>query len=332
MSSPAATSFYTSELNYSPPGRKALFVTSTGGHLSELSTIAEQLQASPDSLWVTHETPQTTAFLQGRRRHYVDYVAPRDLRGALRAAASVSPVLRRESFDLCVSTGAAVAGTVLPMAALAGIPTYYVESLARPTGPSFTGRLLARAPRVHTLSQYPEWSSAAWPCTQSVLDGWRADAGRRPSGPMRILVTLGTIRPYRFDRAVDAVRRMLQPGDEIVWQLGATTRDDLPGQVLGEVSQSHLSSLARAADVVVAHGGVGSILQQFELGKSPVLAVRSGAYGEHVDEHQRGFAETTASRGLTSILDLAAPSRGVLEEAAGRRVTSSQRVPAGTHG
>ncbi|MCW2811124.1 MAG: UDP-N-acetylglucosamine transferase subunit [Friedmanniella sp.] len=331
MSSPAVTPFYSSELSYVPPGAKVLFVTSTGGHLSELSTIGDRLKASPDSLWVTHETPQAVGFLSGHRRHYVDYVAPRDLRGALRAAASVSPVLRRESFDLCVSTGAAVAGTVLPMAALAGIPTYYVESLARPTGPSFTGKLLARTPRVHTLSQYPAWSSPAWPCTESVLDGWQVSAGPRVDGPLRILVTLGTIRPYRFDRAVEAVRRILRPGDEIVWQLGATTRHDLPGQVLREVSQAHLSSLARAADVVVAHSGVGSILQQFELGKSPVLAVRSVAHGEHVDEHQRGFADTTAARGLTSVLDLDAPDRAVLERAAGCQVTSSLRVPAGAH-
>lgn len=303
-----------------PPGAKVLWVSSNGGHLTELAGLAQTLRASSESVWVTFDTPQSAQFLRGRRHHFVDYVAPRDLGGALRAARRVAPLLREEEFDLCVSTGAAVAATVLPMAALAGIPTYYVESLARGEGPSFTGRLLQRAPGVRTLTQYPEWSSPRWPCTPSALEGWTAAGGAPRRGPLRVLVTLGTMQGYRFDRAVDAVLEVLRPEDRVTWQLGCTDRSDLPGEVLVEVCQSQLNAIAEQADVVVAHSGVGSVLQQFELGKSPVLAVRSAQHREHVDDHQRQFARTTADRGLTSVLDLAAPSRDVLEASAARSV------------
>jgi len=313
-----------------PPGAKVLWVTSNGGHLTELAALATMLDASAESVWVTFDTPQSERFLQGRRHHYVDYVAPRDLGAALRAARQVAPLLRREHFDLCISTGAAVAATVLPMAAVAGIPTYYVESLARGEGPSFTGRLLQRAPGVRTLSQYPEWASARWPCTPSTLDGWTVTQTRPRPRSLRMLVTLGTMQGYRFDRAVDAVRTMLRPGDEVTWQLGCTTRTDLPGEVLGEVCQLRLNAIADRADVVVSHSGVGSVLQQLELGKSPVLAVRSAKHREHVDDHQRQFARTTSSRGLTSVLDLDAPRREVLEAAAARTVyRAADLVPLG---
>ena len=73
--------------------------------------------------------------------------------------------------------------------------------------------------------------------------------------------------------------------------------------------------------MVVAHSGVGSVLQQFSVGKSPVLAVRSGLHHEHVDDHQLGFAEMTQRRGLSTILDLAQPSRESLEFAAARVVS-----------
>jgi UDP-N-acetylglucosamine transferase subunit ALG13 len=274
---------------------------------------------------VTFETDQSLGFLEGRRHTFVDYVAPRDLVAALKAARRVAPLIRREKFDVCLSTGAAVAATVLPMAALAGVPTYYVESLARPTGPSFTGKILARAPRVRTLTQYPEWASEKWQYAGSTLDGWRAQPTSQSSGPLNILVTLGTIAPYRFDRAVDAVLQVLATGDEVTWQLGATTRTGLPGRVVTQVSPKEMETMSREADVVVAHSGVGSVLQQFSVGKSPVLAVRSGLHHEHVDDHQRGFAELTARRGLSTVLDLAQPSRASLEFAAARVVSMRQQ-------
>lgn len=309
-----------SMLDEIPRGAKVLWVTSTGGHLAELNLIAERIQPSRGSRWVTFETAQSVDALQDRPHLFVDYVSPRDVRAAVRAARKVLPLLRRESFDACVSTGAGVAATILPLAAWTGIPTYYVESLARPHGPSTTGRILAHVPRVRTATQYLGWANARWSYAGSILQDWHVEQGPVHDGPLKVLVTLGTIAPYRFDRAVDAVLSMLGPQDEVVWQLGSTTRTDLPGQVFDQVSVEHLNALSSAADVVVAHSGVGSVLQQFSLGKSPVLAVRRSAHHEHVDDHQTGLAETLADHGLAGVLDLEQPSRQLLVDAAARTV------------
>ena len=303
-----------------PRGAKVLWVTSTGGHLAELNLIAERLQPSAGSRWVTFETAQSVDALRDRPHLFVDYVSPRDVRAAVRAARKVLPLLRRERFDACVSTGAGVAATILPLAAWNGIPTYYVESLARPHGPSTTGRILAHVPRVRTATQYTSWAGARWSYAGSILQDWTIEQGPTKEGPLKVLVTLGTIAPYRFDRAVDAVLSMLRPGDEVVWQLGSTTRSDLPGEVYEQVSVDRLDQLSAAADVVVAHCGVGSVLQQFGLGKSPVLAVRRSAHDEHVDDHQTGLAETLESHGLAGVLDLDRPSRELLVEAASRTI------------
>lgn len=233
-------------------GAKVLWVTSSGGHLCEVHKIEEGLASTADSLWVTFDTPQSEAYLRDRRRLLVDYVAPRDVLGAVKAATRVAPYLRREKFDLCVSTGAALAAVILPMAACAGVPTYYIESVARAQAPSLTGRLMALAPRVRTLAQYETWSGKRWPYAGSLLDGWVASGAALRPRPLDILVTLGTIRPYRFDRAVNAVLDLLQPGDHVTWQLGSTTRPELPGDLHREISPTRLTELARAADVVVA--------------------------------------------------------------------------------
>lgn len=303
-----------------PRGAKVLWVTSTGGHLAELNLIADRIQPSAGSRWVTFETAQSVDALRDRPHLFVDYVSPRDVRAAVRAARKVLPLLRRERFDACVSTGAGVAATVLPLAAWTGIPTFYVESLARPHGPSTTGRILAHVPRVHTATQYASWAGARWSYAGSILQDWRIEQNPAKVGPLKILVTLGTIAPYRFDRAVDAVLSMLGPQDEVVWQLGSTRRTDLPGEVHEQVSVERLNQLSNEADVVVAHSGVGSVLQQFGLGKSPVLAVRRSAHHEHVDDHQTGLAETLSSHGLAGVLDLERPSRQLLAEAAARSI------------
>ena len=307
------------------PGAKVLWVTSTGGHLAELDAISERLQASPDSLWVTSPNEQSRALLDGRRRLCVDYVSPRNVRAAARAAAQVAPLLRREKFDVCISTGAAVAVLILPMAALAGVRTYYVESLARPSSPSVTGRVMAWAPAVRTLTQYQSWASSSWAYAGCPLDDLEARGEPVPDSPLKILVTLGTIAPYRFDRVVDAVLSLLRDDDEVTWQLGATTRRDLPGRAVAQVPPDELEAMSLASDVVVAHGGVGSILQQLGVRKCPVVAIRSSSHAEHVDDHQQGFAETVAARGLAAVLDLERPSRATLREAAGRVV--SRRRP-----
>ena len=310
------------------PGAKVLWVTSTGGHLAEVDLIARRIRAGADSTWVTFESPQSAALVGDRPHLYVDYVAPRDLSGALRAARQVTPLIRSEHFDACISTGAAVAATVLPIAAWSGIPTYYVESLARAMSPSTTGKILARVPGVQTLTQYRSWAAGSWEYAGSTLDEWQATEKPAAAGPLKILVTLGTIGRYRFDRAVDAVLSLLRPEDEVVWQLGATSRTGLPGQVLDQVTPSRLATLSHRADVVVAHSGVGSVLQQFALGNSPVLAVRRADRGEHVDNHQVELAATVAERGLATVLDLDRPTRSALEAAAGRTVTTQGGTPA----
>lgn len=298
-----------------PRGVKTLWVAAVGGHLSESVHLDRLIGSDPDSVWVTFDSPQSRSLLQDRRVHFVDYVAPRDARAAAKAARSVARLLATESFDACISTGSAVAGFSVPWVAARGVPTFFVESLARLSGPSVTGRMMRMAPRVTTLTQHPAWSGRQWAYQGSILDGLIAERTEAHPGPRRVLVTLGTIRPYRFDRAVDAVLGALRPDDEVTWQLGSTTRADLPGRVVQSLDYAELDREVAAADVVVAHAGVGSIVQAHAHGKLPILAVRSAAHDEHVDDHQAQLASWLTRRGLALVLDLAGGNDALFQHA-----------------
>ena len=52
-----------------------------------------------------------------------------------------------------------------------------------------------------------------------------------------------------------------------------------------------LRELAVDADVIVCHGGPGTIHDALSAGVRPIVAPRSAADGEHVDDHQQRFAD-----------------------------------------
>jgi UDP-N-acetylglucosamine--N-acetylmuramyl-(pentapeptide) pyrophosphoryl-undecaprenol N-acetylglucosamine transferase len=311
------------------PTDRVLWVVSSGGHLVQALLLEAAIGVNPDSAWITNDVPQARSLLAGRDATFVPYVAPRDLRGAIRASRTAITAAKRMSPDRVLSTGAAIAGVALPRLALRGYSAAFIESLARKNGHSATGRIAALAPRVGTFTQYESAADDRWTYDGTVLSLWEAAAPREtpPDRGLRIVVALGTIRPYRFDRAVDAVLGMLRDDDDVVWQLGTTTRDDLPGEVHSEMPNRILVEKIAEADVVITHAGVGSIIDSLEHGKAPLLAIRRAAQGEHVDDHQLDIAGEIEERGLGRVLDLSAPSREQLLTLAETRVSKRQALP-----
>jgi UDP-N-acetylglucosamine--N-acetylmuramyl-(pentapeptide) pyrophosphoryl-undecaprenol N-acetylglucosamine transferase len=298
------------------PGKRVLWVSSCGGHLAELKKIADLYpDLDADSLWVTFDTPQARSILAGHNVHFIPPVGTRDVLGTIRALLTAYRILRSGSYHYVVSTGAAVAVSFLPLASAMGVRALYVESLARTHGASATGRLLELVPAVRTYTQYERWAGDRWKYAGSVLDDWEVWP-RQDRKVERLLVSLGTIHPYRFDRAVDAVMRGLPDGCAVTWQLGATTRNDLPGVVHEELAWTDMSRLIRESDVFVCHAGVGSVLQALDNGAVPVLAVRSASHGEHVDDHQSAFAQEMLRRGLGLVLELQDDGTALLQQAA----------------
>lgn len=302
-----------------PHGAKALLACSTGGHLSELLRLEARAGANPESLWVTFDTPQSRELLVGRRVEFLPYVGPRDLKGTLKAAPHLRRMARAEHFDVALSTGAAIAVAALPIAALAGIPATYIESVCRVQGPSATGRILQRMPRVSLRTPYP-WAHGRWRSAPSVLSDFASVPVVDAPAPRKLFVTLGTIRGYRFDSVVDAVLASGYAGPDTVWQLGDTSRSDaLPGIVHDYMAPADFSAAAAAADVVVTHAGVGTLLELLGLGVYPVQAVRRAHRGEHVDDHQTQIAELVSRLDIGIAVDGPDVTAEVIERAARRR-------------
>ncbi|WP_181009835.1 glycosyltransferase [Ornithinimicrobium sufpigmenti] len=258
--------------------------------------------------FVTSETDQSRSLLQGEEVRFVPRVPPRDWRTATRALPTALGLIRREQVTDVISTGSAIAVPYLLGARLARREAHYIESAARTDGPSVAGQILRRIPGMRLYTQYPRWADDQWSYRGSVFDGFVArpsDAER--AAPRRVVVTLGTLNQYPFDRAVQAVRRVLtQLGDEdvhVLWQIGEAQAEGLSGEVRATVPADRLRVAIAQADLVIAHAGTGSALQILDAGRIPLFLPRSSARGEHIDDHQLLIAAELEGRGLAVTAD-----------------------------
>jgi UDP-N-acetylglucosamine transferase subunit ALG13 len=120
-----------------------------------------------------------------------------------------------------------------------------------------------------------------------------------------ILVTVGTER-FPFERLLAAVDALAASGalgaEEVFVQHGASRP---PRAARGEALLPFDDLLARmrAARVVLAHAGVGSVLLANRAGKVPLVMPRRARLGEHVDDHQVEFAERMARLGRAVVVE-----------------------------
>ncbi len=120
---------------------KIALVCSSGGHFLELFRLRD-LWERHDRFWATLRGEDTEDLLDGERRYWAHQPTTRNIPNLLRNARLAWTVLRRERPDVVVSTGAAIAVPFLYVARVLGIPTVYIESLARTRDLSLTGKLV----------------------------------------------------------------------------------------------------------------------------------------------------------------------------------------------
>jgi UDP-N-acetylglucosamine transferase subunit ALG13 len=113
-----------------------------------------------------------------------------------------------------------------------------------------------------------------------------------------VLMTLGTDH-HAFDRAVTWMEDWLTHSNEdvhVVVQHGSS-RVPVGAEAHDRIPMTALSDLMSQADVVITHAGGGSITQCWQVGKAPIVLVRQRRLNEHVDDHQRAFAQALTARG-----------------------------------
>lgn len=100
-----------------------------------------------------------------------------------------------------------------------------------------------------------------------------------------ILVLLGTQKQKMF-RLLDQIEKY-NFNDVVIVQAGGSSDYKSSKMIIKDfISYEDMNSLIDKADLVITHGGTGSILSALKKGKKVVACPRLSKYNEHVDDHQ----------------------------------------------
>lgn len=101
-----------------------------------------------------------------------------------------------------------------------------------------------------------------------------------------IFVTVGSNQPFdRLIQTVDAWAKA-HPSVDVFAQIGSGDFEPSHLRYTRSMSPADFRAELEAAEIIVAHVGMGTIISALELGKLLVLMPRRVAYHEHTSDHQ----------------------------------------------
>lgn len=119
-----------------------------------------------------------------------------------------------------------------------------------------------------------------------------------------ILVILGT-QDKQFPRLLETIDKEIIKGtikDKVIVQSGQTKYESENMEILGLLPEPEFNKLIDEADLIITHGGAGTILGAIKKEKKVIACARLAKYKEHHNDHQKQIIKEFADQGY--ILEL----------------------------
>ncbi len=119
-----------------------------------------------------------------------------------------------------------------------------------------------------------------------------------------ILVVLGT-QDKDFSRLLKAVDKEIKKGvikDKVVVQAGQTKYQSKNMEIFDLLPAPEFEKLIDEADLVITHGGAGTLLSAIKKEKKIIAAARLAKYGEHHNDHQEQIIGEFEKQGYILVL------------------------------
>lgn len=114
-----------------------------------------------------------------------------------------------------------------------------------------------------------------------------------------IFVSLGT-NDKSFSRLLDAIDKEIENGnikDKVIVQAGYTKYESKNMDIIDLMPMDLFNKNIESCDILITHGGIGTILDGLKLGKKIIAFPRLAKYQEHVNDHQSEIIEEFCSCG-----------------------------------
>ncbi len=120
-----------------------------------------------------------------------------------------------------------------------------------------------------------------------------------------IFVTLGT-QDKSFTRLLDLVQKQIDKGNikgKVIVQTGYTKFKSNDMEIFDYIDNEKFNKLINECDLLITHGGVGSILSGLRARKKVIAVPRLAKYKEHTNDHQLQIVENFSQNGYILKLD-----------------------------
>lgn len=103
-----------------------------------------------------------------------------------------------------------------------------------------------------------------------------------------IFVTLGT-QDKSFKRLLDNINKEIENGtikDKVIVQAGHTKYNSKNMEIFDLLDKENFDKYIKDCDLLITHGGVGSIITGLKHSKKVIACPRLAKYDEHINDHQ----------------------------------------------
>jgi len=295
---------------------------SGGGHVRQILDL-EPLWRDYPHFFVTEDTAMGRSIAAKSDTEFVPHFAIGQARLGhpfkMLSAASASlwrslKIVFRRRPDVVITTGAGSLLFIVLWARLRGAKIILIDSFARFDSPSAFARLAG--PLAHHRFAQSAVSASKWPGAR-VCDPLKPLDTPRPAKEPLLFATVGATLPFeRLTQMVLEGKRQGWTPEDIVLQVGqgSETFPPLDGvKVVDELDFEEIQQLLAKADIVVCHGGTGSIITAMRQHCRVIVIPRRFELGEHYDNHQQEITDSFMQRGLVLSASDAASFREALE-------------------
>ena len=114
-----------------------------------------------------------------------------------------------------------------------------------------------------------------------------------------IFVTVGTDTHQlnRLLKELDRLKGNKILKDEVIAQIGNCTYKPRNYKNFNFTTLKHFNELNKKANIIISHGGAGSLIQAFQYHKTLIVVPRTKKYDEHTDDHQIQIAKELERQG-----------------------------------
>lgn len=286
------------------PRLRVCLAASGGGHIRQLLDL-EASWSQHDFFFVSEDTALSRSLAPKYPVHFVRHFALGQIRhgGWLRAAKAgfgnfweSARIALKHRPDIVISTGAGSVFFLVLWAKLLGARFFLIETFARFDNPSSFARASARFAN-HMVVQ-SRALAGTFPKAE-IFDPLEILDSPRPQKKQLLFATVGVTLP--FDRMTEMVARLKAQGaipEDVVFQTGIGGLAPHGMVAFETMSFDNMKSYLRDADIVVCHGGTGSVITALREGCRTIVVPRAFEKGEHYDDHQQEITNAFAARGL----------------------------------